>query len=836
MEVRLHEGAQRVLDAIKLGIASERMEGTPENVVGAAISTFLEMHRRNDRSRAEELLQVILAYKSHIADGMSSTELVRTLLLSVGDEKMHQQGFRIIKHFVRSGRYCMGHFRMLLEECFGRKGLKTRSVELIRMYLGRDEFKREFVKHVSGLRGVDLIRHINCFFDAVAAEVDVVSKLDSVVRADLFGDGECVEQRALYSECCDLLYNYTAMEMSAETPSERTFEYIMEKLVTLFEIRLPRGGKLLQTLSLLAEKDLALSLRGSGRVMVLGAGLKREVARELCGQRLKNEQIYEFVRSVRHMLVPEFMGLIRDMAERFVGGDDRYRFALGAIAGMMGIEDLFGVLDGVSKDVRTWAPIIRSSSNGDISFFIRLYREVEETKGPGSMDKTILLNCLPAFCNYGCDGTGSIGVLLQIMKTNMGDPNVFSSICTGLWRLVHSHESNMSSSLVLRNPIPASESARILGSVSESGIALDVLAGSLRGSSDELDRTLHKLLEKDDFGLSQGIFQYILRHPHGEAVAIGSWNVAGIADVLRVARFFVPRMESDFEVYSKVMDLALSGDEGVQKRAYQLLYDMVQHSKIDLCICDALFAHDAAERAKECSQRWRVSLIYLVYVSGCKCFPDRRKEYLNRMLPVLVVGLKTGNARTRRICLESLEELVAGFDDSEFDFYTRLMSAGMASESVVLRCGVLEAVVSLMESQRERLPQEFVQSIYDGCTSTSRLGRAAAPHVLRFLSALVDASWACLEDCIEILGLYVDSLKGRCRDEIKEVISKLVDRGVEVPKRLRPFLKERRRRGPRTTLQITKKNDVVITQDKRKQAVPFVSHRRTIRPNKKHKK
>ncbi|UYI28304.1 putative importin [Encephalitozoon cuniculi] len=835
MEAKLCPDAQKVLNAIRHAVTSERVEDTPENIASAAVGTFLEMSRRRDYSRMQELLEIIIAHKDYIAEN-SSAELIRRILLDFKDKKIHLQGLQIIKHFIKSKRYSMAHFRILVEDCFGMKGLKTRSIELAKQYLKMDEFREELLSHISRLQGTELIRHINCFFDAIVDKADAVSKLDEFANPELFKDTGCSDVRALYSECCDLLYNYTSMEMKAEAPSEKTFEYIMEKLLVFFEIPLPRGGKLLKTFSLLAEKDLGAFLGSGMRLMQLSASLKKEIVRELCELNLKNEQIYEFIRSVRHILIPEFIDLIRHMARKFVEGDDRYRFALGTVVGIMGMEDLFLLLDGISKEVRVWAPVIRCSSNGDISLFIRLYRDIEERKGAASIDKTILLNCLPAFCNYGSDHNNSIEMLLQIMKANMSNPNVFNSICTGLRKLIHSHESNIKSQLVLRNPIPNGESQRILRSIQESAIALDVLSMAITRCSDELDQTLFKLLETNDLGLSNRVFQYILLYPQVESIAIGSWNLSGISDALKIARYFVPRMDCDFEIYSKLMELSLSEDGKIQKRAYQLLWHMKQHQKIDLCICDALFSHEMDEKTKDCSQKWRAALIYSVYTIGCRCFPGRKKEYLNRMLPVLVVGLKAGNAKTRRVCLESLEELVSGFCAEEFDLYCRLMIAGMASESVVLRCGILEAVVSLMENHRERLSQEFIQSAYDGCLSAGRLGREAVPHVLRLLNIFSGTHLVNLEGCLGVLELYTDEFRRRHAEDIKSVVSKLIRRDVEIPKKLKALLKERKRRGHQPILQITKKNDVMITQKKKKQSTPFTGHRRTVRPNKKHKK
>lgn len=835
MEAKLCEDASKVLDAIRQSIASERMEITPESIANAAICTFLEMSRRNDHSKVQELLQIILAHKNYIAEEDSS-ELIRKILFSFKEKKIYLQGFRIIKHFIKSEKYYMPHFRILVEECFGRKGFKTRSVELAKRYLEMDKFKKELLDYISKLQSISLIRHINCFFDSIVDRIDVESKLNEFVSPDLFSSVDSDEARALYSECCDLLYNYTLMKMKAVEPDEISFEYIMKKLQILFVIPFSRGGKLLKIFSLLAEKDLVTSLRSGVHLMKLESNLKKEVVKEICESKLKNDQIYEFIRSVRHILIPEFIDLIRHMARSFAEGDDRYRFSLGAIAGIIGLEDLFLMLEDIPIEIRTWAPIIRCSSNGDISFFIKLYRDIEEKKEMESMDKTVLFNCLPAFCNYGTDRNNSISTLLQIMKANMGDANVFNSICTGIRKLIHSHEGNIKSSLILRNPIPRSESQRILWSVQESAIALDVLSMAMTRSSDELDQTLFKLLETNDFGVSHRIFQYILLYPQIESVAVGNWNLTGISDVLKVARYFVPSMSCDFEFYSKLIDLSLSEDGCIQKRSYQLLYHMKQHQKIDLCICDTLFSHEIDEKTKDCSQRWRVSLVYSIYMIGCKCFPSRKKEYLNRMLPMLVVGLKTGNAKTKRTCLESLEELVSGFCTSDFDFYSRLMIAGMESESMALRCGILEASVSLIENHKERLSQEFIQSIYDACLSTSKLGREVVPHVLKLLNTFTGMHPMNLQGCMDVLELYADKFKRRYSKDIKSILLRLMNRDVEIPKSLKALLKEKKKRRPLPTLQITKKNDVMITQEKKKQHSTFIRHRKTIGQNKKHKK
>lgn len=831
MEVKLHSSAERVLKVIKSSMKSERMSETPENIVDAVVTTFLEMSRRNDKFRIPELLQIVLTHKDFLKDDVRTTDFIRRVLLDFKDEGIYNQGFRIIKHFIRNGKFCMSHFRLLLLDCFGSKILKTKSITLIREYLGVEGFRDELVKHILGLTGVDLVRHINCFFDVVGEKVDLKSKLDELSNPDLFKDID--RSGGLYSECCDLIYKYTEMKMSIATPDEGTFEHIIDKLRILFSIPLPRGDKLLKTFSLLSEKDFVVFLKENRHLLRLDTDVKRSVRNEILEAKLNNEQIHGFVKSVRHILIPEFTDLIRYMAEEYMKQESRYHFALGAVVSVIGVEKFFSLVD-IGPDIRTWASIMRSSSNTDISFFINLYQRFGEDRD--AVGRVILLNCLPAFCNHCSDHSELIETLLMIMKDNMSNTNVFSSICTGLNKLIHSHQNNIKYELVLRNPIPISTSRRIMQAIHSSCIVMDILALAVGRESDESDELLFKLIGMDDLGFTEKIFQCILMYPKMDLLSIGRITLTDILDVMKIAKFFVSRMDPNLDVISKLLELSLSDGGGIQKRAYQLLYYMKLHNKIDICVCDSLFSEEVNEKTRNSSQKWRVSLLYLVYCRGCLCFPDRKTEYFNRMLPVLIMNLKTGNAKTKKMCAESLDELVTGFDETEFEFYCRLMVAGMNSENTTLRCGILEAVTFLVEHHAARLPRDFMLSIFDGCISTSRLGREPVSHVLKFLNALVRTIPVNPEGYTEILELYADSFRNKHMRDIRATLDLLVDKGLEVSKKLRKLLKIRKSRTCLPNLQITKKNDVIITDEKKESGTKFTRHRRALKANKKHKK
>lgn len=809
MEVKLHADAERVLEIIRMSIRQERMAETPENIVDAAVAAFLEMSRRRDCSRMSELLQIVLVHRDFLRDDAGAAEFVR-VVLDFKDEKTYSQGFRIIRQFMRSGRLLMSHFRILLEDCFGKTTHKTKSIVLIKEFAQMEAFRDALVEHILRLTGVDFVRHINCFFDDVSPCIDVRARLDEFVDAGLFAD-DTEDARRLYSECCDLIHNYA---MRSVESAEEEFGYIAMHLKTLFGVPFPRGDKLVRTFSILSERDLLVFLRENRHVLRMDVEIKRHVMNELLEAKLKNEQIYAFMRSVRHILVPEFMELIRQMAGKYVEGDTRYYFALGTVVNILGAERFFELLD-IPVDIRTWASVVRGSSNDDLSFFVKLYRQNEQ-----SLERTTVLNCLPAFCNYGSDHEERIEEVLQIMRANVGGQNAFSSICTALSRLIHSHQANLRSELILRNPIPVSASQRILQAVHSSSIALDILNVAMLRDSNESDDALFKLMETNDFGLTSRVFGHILQHPDNATLQIGNTHL-DISDVLRIARFFVPRISADLDIVSKVLELSLS-QSAVQKKAYQLLYHMQLHDRIGMCICDSLFS----EEASKATSRWRVSLIHLVYERGCLCFPARKREYLNRMLPVVILGLKTGNAKTRKTGLDVLEELVGSFDEADFDFYCRLMVAGMSSENIVLRCGILEALTLLVESHSSRLSDDVVDAVYSSCVATSRTGKDAVLHVLRFLGALMKNRSVNPQRCIEVLELYADSYRSKYMRDIKQVVSVLAERDVEVPKKLRRLINTQPR-GPVSSLQITKKNDVVIREESR--ARPAAGHRKNRR-------
>ncbi|KAM0671438.1 hypothetical protein OCOL_001554 [Ordospora colligata] len=825
MEVELKDEVKRVFEIIRMNLAFTGTDGTPSNVVSAVIDTVLELGRKNEHTRIDELLQIILAYKEHVEDGVCVNELIRMIVTRFDDDAIWRQGFRLMKHFVNVRRHSIEHMKIVVEECFLKKGMRKKAVELIESYLSEEKFCEWFVEYLQELDDINWMRHVNCFFKYLHGKIDVRRNLgemkDKLMRGrsgsmdgkqNLLDDSE---RKALYSECCDLLYNYTAVEMSVEDVNEDVFEYVIRELEDLFEMEHMRGGKLLMVFSMISEKDLGIFLRSGRHMMKVSMRVKCAIRREFEERKLDNEQVYEFIRSIRHLLGSEFLGLVRFMGEKYIEGDNKYQFVLGAVGVMMGIEELLGMYDDDLIDVERWAPVLRASCNSDIWFFMKLYKRVIENEGKNSMKMCVLLNCLPAFCNYCSDHSGMIGEFIEVMKMGLSNRNVVSSVYNGLNRMIHSHQSNIKGGLALRNSIAAEDSKRILEVIFSSGIGLEILCIESGEGSEELDVLLQRLFEVEDYGICEKVREYIVYHPKIESIGVGRWNLSGVSDTLRVARYFVGRMHSDFEFYGKLIEFVQSSESGIQKRAYQLLCCMKREQKIDLCICDSMFSHEVVENLKDSSLRWRIQLLYEIYKNGCGCFDGRRKEYFNKMIPALVIGMTVKNVKARKASDECLGELVSMLDEELFEYYCKMLYAGMKSENVELRSGILEATACLIEEHSERLSDEYVGRMYEECVSTSRLGKEGVLHVLRFLDVLIEMRKIEYSLCIEILELYADNFKRRYLEEIKQVVRKLISKGVELSKRLIKILNERKPMDVVPRLQITKKNDVVFMESKR---------------------
>jgi len=825
MEVEFKDEVKRVFEIVRMNVAFTGMEATPRNVVSAVIETILELGGRNEYTRIDELLQIVLAYKEHVEEGLCVNELIRVIVTRFDDEAIWRQGFRLMRHFVNTGKHCIEHMRIVVEECFVKKEMRKKATELIESYLSEKRFCEWFVEYLEKLDDITWARYVNCFFKHVHGRLDVRRRLEemkSKLRRGPGGsvDGEHgslddVERKALYSECCDLLYNYTAAEMGNVDVNGDVFEYVVSELEDLFEMEHLRGGKLLMVFSMLSEKDLGEFLRSGRHMMKITAGVKCAIRREFEERKLDNEQVYEFVRSIRHLLGSEFLGLVRVMGEKYIEGDNKYQFILGAVAVMMGIEELLGMYEEGLIDVERWAPVIRASCNSDVSFFLKLYKGVSKKEGKNSIKMCVLLNCLPAFCNYCSDHYGMVGEFIDVMKTSLGNRNAVSSVYNGLNRMIHSHQGNVKGGLVLRNSIAVEDSKRILEAIFSSGIGLEILCMENGEGSEEMDVLLQRLFEVDDYGICEKVREYVVCHPRIESIGVGRWNLGGICDVLKVARYFIGRMQSDFEYYGKLIEFVQRSESGVQKRAYQLLCCMKKSQKIDLCICDSMFSHEAVDGLKESSLRWRIQLLYEIYKNGCGCFNERRKEYFNKMVPALVVGMTAKNVKARKASEECLRELVAILDEELFELYCKMLYVGMRSESVELRCGILEAMACLIEEHSERLGDEYIGRMYEECVCTSRLGKEGILHVLRFVDVLIGVCKIDYSGCIEILELYTDNFKRKYVEEIKQVVRKLIAKGVELPNKLVKILNERKRRTAVPRLQITKKNDVVFTEHKR---------------------
>jgi hypothetical protein len=813
MEKPLSVESSRILAVIKKSIASEQGDVTPGLVAEAAALTFVRLCERSDVERALGFLEVVYSHREHLRSSALAISVLEHVFSSGDNPRMLEMASSISEHSLKFSR---PHFDLLL-----RNLKKAGSARIIEEYLRLDEYRPLMASYMESLPQVE---HLSCacmFFDFVYLHAGLEEKLESWIEDGAFQDLE--RARKPYKYACDLLLKYTARK--TEEPMMGKGELIVRKLKTLLNVPLGRGDKLIRVFSLLSTKDHCVHAISGERIMRVDDELRALIEKEVLDSDLTEAQVQDFVCSIGHLVLSEFMRLIGRMALRYMEGEEKFCSALSMAANLMGIENFFSLID-EEVDIGVWSRIVRSSANNDISMFIRLYEGCAS-----ELNRTVLLNSVEAFCYFATDHEELVERFLGIVKQHMGDGSVVSSLCTGLGRLISSHESNIKNKLILRNPIPVETSQRILQAVHNSMMSRRILPGYLARGCASAEELLFTLLGHDDLGLTDPVFGCIMAKKVPED--LGGFNLSSTNDALRIAKFLVPRIEPSFELASRLLELCLDRDATTQKRAYELLYHMRIHDKIDMCMCDTLFSAECMEGTLQPAQRSRIMFVHQMYQSGCLCFPDGRRRLVNRMLPLLILSLKTGDGR--ECSKEILSSLFLSFDESDYGFYCRLLAAAMGSEDVSLRCGVMAAVGLLMHSQRERLSQAFLDRMYEEVVACVRQGKEFARHALEFVDAYIRTSENI--DPSRAFAIIEECMGGRHRPAAQSLIRSLVERGICVPPNILKFLKMRRRLNPLPVLQVTKKNDVIITVEREREIKEaFVRHRREARPRKKHKK
>lgn len=620
-------------------------------------------------------------------------------------------------------------------------------------------------------------RHVEIYAKYFEVPVDVVNKLgdEEFVRVALkrFDPQMNWKERELPKEdVLKIMYEYTT---SGSTISCEDVKYMMEFLKSS-----PPSPLALRILGNLLhanpnDQESLLSLHHLVRGLIFS-------------EETSVKEVMEFFSKARHILIPTFIDIIRDLCKE----KEKWTPVLRVIACHLGVLELLTISE--DQDMAGWIPILKGTSNNDLSLFLRIHREVNA------------FVLLPSFCDYPTDSYGLVGEFLQVLLEALRDPSYYSLGVSGLRNIIHSHELNVSKELILRSSIPREDSLRILKAVYQPEVFYGVLGGYedgevsrgvlLKMSSklalrDELKETGEKLLEYVYTPSSSPLVIHTSSRSGNGTINLPTTTliISNVKDSLNLLKFFIPCLNFPLDFPSKLLEIS---DTIGPKKPWELIYYLEMNGKMPLCLCGHLV---------DSPGKYPLLYLSLVFKKECHCEVDKVDLLYHSII-------LSSSSTTRRVALDILETIIL---PTHFSPFLTFLSTSLGANSMDIVSGALSIFSYLLHYSRN-IPGDTQASFYSFILKSY----ISLPTLVVLQSLKAFLKYTHLSHGVApILEHFVDARRKKYRADIKELVHILLKKGLPVSRKLKRYTNFRIPTTPHT-LTITKNDEIIIAEEKQK--------------------
>lgn len=529
-----------------------------------------------------------------------------------------------------------------------------------------------------------------------------------------------------------------------------------------------------------------------------------------------DEDLSELVSLLSDSILPTFASLIAEVNEKFIA-EKKYQRILQNMISYIKLQDFADIAGAV--DIYRHAVVFKGLSNVDLGVLFGLYRFYSagtELEAPGldysrsepidcvlSVDKTdalhCLMACLPSFCYYCTDHLDNGANLVKLLKHHINThPSVVSS---AVEKLIHSHCNNVNSLLTLNNPIPREQSTKILSLVKESGIVYDFVNRLVKCDTFECEGALQLLLRLTDIDLSRELITAI-QSPQ-------ETSTLSLYDALRLMLFFADRHLFDMDFISRLLELCSSQQNQVQKKAYQLLYQIYSLKRTNVCICDMLYS-SLVKTMRQPSEGNRIQLLSTILRNGCAdCKIENRDEMIDKFVSEVVKGAVLGNVKCRRAARDTVKEMAT----SQYFLDYFLNCTFRKTDDTDLICGcvmvasiLLEHACNSPECYGTHLDKEGLFQRLLSISSHSQRVAKCLIKVFSFIATRPELS-AFYGEMAKVVDSYISQFSKKMNGELKEFCINAQKLNLPLSKGMRTLLRFRNKGGKGTDVVIVNKTE-----------------------------
>lgn len=557
----------------------------------------------------------------------------------------------------------------------------------------------------------------------------------------------------------------------------------------------------------------------NGLVTIFTPHLLELTRYEIIESERDENSLIELLSLLSDSLLPHFIPLIKEINQKFLA-ENKFQKLLRNLISYIKIEEFAEIVQNV--DISKHFIIFKGLSNVDLSVFIELYSiarigtefeslNLDLSKSAGfpciaSEEDALdcVISCLPSFSYYCTDYFMNIKNLILILKAHFQTHK--NVICSTIERIVQSHKSNLTNLLTMNNPITLEDSKSILLHLKQSNLVFDLLNLFTESNNSDSQVALQLMIELTGIDYSSEAINVILNDS----------NDVSICNALRILPFFINGKKFDFDFISRILELASSSQNDMQKKAYNLLSCIYDNSATSVCICDLLYS-TMKQSAASPALKNRLMLQYSILKKGCPgCGNsngnDDSGSSLNnfgKFITELIKNLKSGNAK----CKKFITELVIEFSNNNDFINFIIYNLSKKNTDISILCGSLECCLILAEhftgnQQYLEINKDcslFLNQIFPVIIEVSLYSQEVVKPILKILKFFNSEEF---QNKISItIDSYIHQFSKKYNRELKEFCIDAEKKGFPLTRPMKTLLKFRNKSGRSKDIPVVNKPD-----------------------------
>lgn len=765
--------------AIKQHLTHKNKVTSNENIIKSAIEILRDLIQNKSTNQASIFLELLIHYK------------------------VNQSIFDIILYFLKNNEHKEISYKLLLLQDNSYNNMK----ELFKIY--SKNLPTMINKYIFNL----FKTHYNNFKHDKDKEISFEFVGNNLVLLDenafLENYTNNFFDKIIYNEVYSKLYykiiNYY---INYKNPTKEFYELIAEHLVKFTKNK--NKNYVLKTLYLLIRKDKIHRLKTETPLLSFNA-FNEVLCDSLRNGKDNIEVLKNIILSSNFILKTELNLFLNEIMNNYQDEKNENAFELlKAVIKIIGFEHFYNLIRSKNFIFKDYIEIFKKSKNNDISLFIELFCDYPNE------NIFYLFSSFTLFCT---DRLDQINILLKLIDKQLNkneytfkDELNIKYISLGITNLIDSHLKCLNGNIILDNKISKEESYNIFRSIQESSLFLLFIKLYNRFNFIEIENVISALLKIGklyEMYNIQDIFETIKNT--SESCELQSKNVLiegcnDIISLLNLSKIFIPYINTDFVLTSKILQLILCKQVKIQKAAYYFLYNIIKYNKNGLCVCDTLVSSEYLNKST-CANKIRLLVLFESF-QNCKQCNKENSEYFKKIIHELILTYKTNSSKARKACEELLDLFI---DDSNYKNFLINIIAGLSTTDFKIINGSICCLIYLIKNRKEFINKNY-NLIIEQSILLSKKGKECHNNIIDLYKTII-LEYADLR-FLEYLDNFALNKRKKTTNHLKKAAIELKEKNIQLSKELNNILKIKFKKRNDIKMVLNKKGTVELMENK----------------------